>query len=119
MMMRDLNGGISRSRIGVTDPDPRLDFTDFPLSLLVFNRMMNIMMVMVMVMIDGDGDGSVVVDGGDGDGDGDGENLAKDPAPLLSRLPRLLGVGVLYLQSYLPSSSTLTWSWSWSRSSAS
>ena len=43
MMMRDLNGGISRSRIGVTDPDPRLDFTDFPLSLLVFNRMMNIM----------------------------------------------------------------------------
>ena len=56
MMMRDLNGGISRSRIGVTDPDPRLDFTDFPLSLLVFNRMMNIMMVMVMVMIDGDGD---------------------------------------------------------------
>ena len=74
-MMRDLNGGISRSRIGVTDPDPRLDFTDFPLSLLVFNRMMNIMMVMVMVMvmINGDGDGSVGVDGDDGGGDGDGD----------------------------------------------
>ena len=72
-MMRDLNGGISRSRIGVTDPDPRLDFTDFPLSLLVFNRMMNIMMVMVMVMINGDGDGSVGVDGDDGGGDGDSD----------------------------------------------
>ena len=45
MMMRDLNGGISRSRIGVTDPDPRLDFTDLPLSLLVFEHH------------DGDGDG--------------------------------------------------------------
>ena len=60
-------------------------------------------------------------DDGDGDtgvGDG-GKNLAKDPAPLLSRLPRLLGVGVLYLQPYLPSSSTLSLSWSKSRSSVS
>jgi len=54
-LLGSLNGGISRSRTGVTEPEPRLDFTDLPLSL-----------------------------------------LAKDPmAPLLSRLPRLLGVGVL------------------------
>lgn len=49
-----LKGGISSSLTGVTEPEPRLDFTDLPLSL-----------------------------------------LAKEPAPLLSLLPRLLGVGVL------------------------
>ena len=30
----NLKGGISSSLTGVTEPDPRLDFTDLPLSLL-------------------------------------------------------------------------------------
>ena len=49
-MMNNLNGGISRSRTGVTEPEPRLDFTDLPLSLLIIKMLIMIFEMIIMII---------------------------------------------------------------------